>query len=71
MAVSRKISSNSNSGASIPLLDKTAPVQLTTRVAVAQAQGEFENPETGGSLPLEAVARRTVMREQTEKTQRM
>jgi hypothetical protein len=36
---------------------------------VAEARGQFGTPEEGELLPLEAVARVLVMRQQTKKTQ--
>jgi hypothetical protein len=38
------------------------------RIAVADARGQFGNPEKGERLPLEAFTRRLVKTQKTEKT---
>jgi hypothetical protein len=49
----------------------TRPVNAVSqlRVVVAEAQGQFENPEEGKCPPLEAVTRRLVRTQQAKKTQ--
>jgi hypothetical protein len=44
-------------------------VYCDSRVDVAEAQGQFGNPEEGERSPLEAVTRGLVKIQQTEKTQ--